>query len=317
MLAFPDTQPGTQSSCCHGGRCFNATDRVCCKLPALWGPIHFLRALLCKQNIVPQRCPCPNRLGRQDPGACDGRTWEKHTLKMDEGPQARKCRQYLELEKTRKHSPRSLQKESSLAESLILRPLRLISNFWPPEIYLCCCSSAGTESACNAGDPSLIPGPGRSLGEGTGCPLQYPWASLVAQLVKKLKVKVAQSALTLCDPMNYTVHGILPGQNTGVDSLSLLQGIFLTQGLDPGLRHCRWSLYWLSHKGNPRILEWVAYPFSSGSSWPRNGTRVSCTAGRFLPTELWRKPSTGKESTCNVGDLGSVPANAGDVRDMG
>ena len=41
------------------------------------------------------------------------------------------------------------------------------------------------------------------------------------------------------------------GQNTGVGSLSLLQGIFLTQGLNPGLRHCRWILYQLSHKGSP------------------------------------------------------------------
>jgi len=40
------------------------------------------------------------------------------------------------------------------------------------------------ESACNARDPSLIPGPGRSAGEGTSYPLQYSWASLVAQLVK-------------------------------------------------------------------------------------------------------------------------------------
>ena len=45
-------------------------------------------------------------------------------------------------------------------------------------------SSVGKESACNAGDPSLIPGSGRSPGEGTGYPLQYSWASLVAQLVK-------------------------------------------------------------------------------------------------------------------------------------
>ena len=41
-----------------------------------------------------------------------------------------------------------------------------------------------------------------------------------------------------------------PGQNTGVDSLSLLQGIFPTQGLNPGLPHCRWILYQLSHKGS-------------------------------------------------------------------
>ena len=46
-------------------------------------------------------------------------------------------------------------------------------------------SSVGKESTCNAGDPSWIPGSGRSAGEGIGYPLQYSWASLVAQLVKK------------------------------------------------------------------------------------------------------------------------------------
>ena len=45
-------------------------------------------------------------------------------------------------------------------------------------------SSAGKESACNAGNLSSIPGSGRSIGEGIGYPLQYSWASLVAQLVK-------------------------------------------------------------------------------------------------------------------------------------
>ena len=45
-------------------------------------------------------------------------------------------------------------------------------------------SSISKESTCNAEDPSLIPGPGRSTGEGIGYPLQYSWASLVAQLVK-------------------------------------------------------------------------------------------------------------------------------------
>ena len=42
------------------------------------------------------------------------------------------------------------------------------------------------KSTCNAGDPGSFPGSGRSAGEGTGYPLQYSWASLVAQLVKKL-----------------------------------------------------------------------------------------------------------------------------------
>ena len=53
-----------------------------------------------------------------------------------------------------------------------------------------------------------------------------------------------------------------PGQNTGLGSLSLLQVIFRTQGSNPGLPHCRQVLYQLSHKGNPRILECIAYPFS-------------------------------------------------------
>ena len=48
--------------------------------------------------------------------------------------------------------------------------------------------SAGKESACSAGDPSSITGSGRSPEEGTGYPLQYSWASLVAQLVKNSPV---------------------------------------------------------------------------------------------------------------------------------
>ena len=56
-----------------------------------------------------------------------------------------------------------------------------------------------------------------------------------------------------------------PSQNTGVGSLSLLQGIFSTQGSNPGLLHCRRILYQLCHKESPRILEWAAFPFSIGS----------------------------------------------------
>ena len=73
-----------------------------------------------------------------------------------------------------------------------------------------------------------------------------------------------------------------PGQNTGVGSLPLLQGIVPTQGSNPGLPHCRQILYQLSHKGSPRILEWVAYLFSSRSSRPRNRTGISCIAGGFF-----------------------------------
>ena len=70
-----------------------------------------------------------------------------------------------------------------------------------------------------------------------------------------------------------------PGQNTGVGSLSLLQGIFPIQGANQGLPQI---LYQLNYKGSPIILEWVAYPFSSGSSQSKNLTRVSCIAGGFF-----------------------------------
>jgi len=73
-----------------------------------------------------------------------------------------------------------------------------------------------------------------------------------------------------------------PCQNTGMGSLSLLQGIFPNQGSNQGLLHCRWILYQLSHKRSPRILEWVAYPFSRGYLQPRNQTKVSCIAGGFF-----------------------------------
>ena len=61
-----------------------------------------------------------------------------------------------------------------------------------------------------------------------------------------------------------------PGQNTGVGSLSLLQGILPTQGSNPGLPHWGQVLYQQSHQGSPRILECVAYPFSG------NRTPASC-----------------------------------------
>ena len=65
---------------------------------------------------------------------------------------------------------------------------------------------------------------------------------LMCRYYCKVKVKVAQSCLNLYDPMDYTVHGILQA----------------------------------------RTLEWVAFPFSRGSSWPRDWTQVSLSAGGFL-----------------------------------
>ena len=82
---------------------------------------------------------------------------------------------------------------------------------------------------------------------------------------------LAELCPTLCDPMGCSppgssVHVDSPGKNTGAGCHVLLQGIFPTQGLNPGLLHFRWTLYHLNHQRSPRILEGVAYPFSRGSS---------------------------------------------------
>ena len=90
-------------------------------------------------------------------------------------------------------------------------------------------------------------------------------------------------------PAGLLCHEDSPGKNTAVGCHALLQGIFLTQELNPGLPHCRQIPYHLSHQGNPRILEWVTYPFSRGSSRPRNWTGVSCITDS-LPAELPGKP---------------------------
>ena len=84
-----------------------------------------------------------------------------------------------------------------------------------------------------------------------------------------------------------------PGQNIEVGSLSLLQGIFPNQKSNPGLLHCRWILYQLSHQGSPIILEWVAYPFSRGSSQLQNWTGVSCIAGGFFTNWAIREAPLG------------------------
>ena len=89
----------------------------------------------------------------------------------------------------------------------------------------------------------------------------FPWKrsriSLLSTtvLTPSLKVLVTQLCSTLCNPMDYIFCHLLcpwdsPGKNTGVGSQSLLQGIFQTQGSNPGLLHCRQLLYHLSHQGS-------------------------------------------------------------------
>ena len=94
-----------------------------------------------------------------------------------------------------------------------------------------------------------------------------------------------------------------PGRNTRLGSLCLLQGIFPIWGSNPGLWHCRWILYQLSHKGSPRILEWVAYTFSSSLyRLTSPGIELGSPAlqADSLPTELAGKPPRG----CGVEEMG-------------
>ena len=67
---------------------------------------------------------------------------------------------------------------------------------------------------------------------------------MVSSRLMKVKVLVTQSCPTLCDPMDCSLPWLLcpwnsPGKNTGMDCHSLLQGIFMAQGLNPGFLHCR------------------------------------------------------------------------------
>ena len=81
---------------------------------------------------------------------------------------------------------------------------------------------------------------------------------------------VAQMCPTHCNPMDCSppgssIHGDSPGKNTGVGSLSLLQGIFPTQGLNPGLPYCGWILYQLSQPGKSGVCIPVSAVLNCGT----------------------------------------------------
>ena len=70
-------------------------------------------------------------------------------------------------------------------------------------------------------------------------------------MIKQSEVKVAQSCLTLCDPMEYTVHGILQARILEWVAFPFSRGIFPIQESNPGFPHCRQILYQLSYQGSP------------------------------------------------------------------
>ena len=100
----------------------------------------------------------------------------------------------------------------------------------------------------------------------------------------RVKGKVAQSCLTLCDPVDYTVHGILQARILEWVAFPFSRGSSQCKGRTQ-VSH----IYQPSHPESPRMLEGVAYPFSGGSSWPRNQTRVSCIVGGFFASWATRE----------------------------
>ena len=104
-------------------------------------------------------------------------------------------------------------------------------------------------------------------------------------LVQSVAMAPEQSVMTDCLGETSSIHSRDQRKDPKVGSLSLHQEIFPSQGLNPGLPHCRWIIYQLSHKGRPRILEWVAYPFSSGSSDPAIEPGSPALQADSLPTE--------------------------------
>ena len=116
-------------------------------------------------------------------------------------------------------------------------------------------------------------------------------------------MKVAQSCPTLCDPMDYTVHGILQARILEWIAFPFSKGIFPTQGSNPGLPRCRWILYQLSHRfkeksccplgEDPALLQrLVSFIFSLDCQeliWKANNAMLSegCYIGNRCSNSAW------------------------------
>ena len=128
----------------------------------------------------------------------------------------------------------------------------------------------------------------------------------------KVNVWVTQSRPTLCDRMDCgqpgsSVHGDYPDKNTAVHSHSLLQGIFPTQGLNPGLLHYRQILYHLSHQGRPhnvcvcvcvnnKIRFWHFYKQETTHFGLREKKKL--VVGFLWPVDHWVRTLAGRDLGC-------------------
>ena len=102
----------------------------------------------------------------------------------------------------------------------------------------------------------------------TKYPLTHKWIIKVIHPYSECESEICSVVSNSLRPHGLYSPWYSPGQNTGVSNLSLLQGILPTQGLNPGLPHCRWILLPAEKQGKPKILEWVAFPFSGEFSDP-------------------------------------------------
>ena len=84
--------------------------------------------------------------------------------------------------------------------------------------------------------------------------------------MKEVKVRGARSCPTLCDPMDYTVHGTLQARILEWSAFPFPQGNLPNSGMEPRSPTLQADSLPVELPGKPKILEWVAYPFSSGSS---------------------------------------------------
>ena len=114
---------------------------------------------------------------------------------------------------------------------------------------------------------------------------------------------VAQSCLTLGDPMDYnppgaSVHGDSPGRNTGVGYHALLQGNFPAQGSNPGLLHCRWILYCLCHHVSPTQFRWSQFCWPH----PKHHSQVVDTS---IKSTLWFLCLF---TCCSISEKGFLPS---------
>ena len=127
-------------------------------------------------------------------------------------------------------------------------------------------------------------------------PMLYSRSLLIVSLLYAVLCLVAQSCPILCNPVDCIAHqGPL---FMGFSSQEYWSGLPCPTPGDlpnPGIKprfclpHHRHILYCLNHQGRPRRQEWVAYPFSRDSSWPRNETRVLCIACGFFTSWTTRE----------------------------